>query len=259
MSFFQFVIAISILLVATYKAINIAKEALRASKSNITTKFIGKDKSILLITAHPDDECMFFTPTILALKQMGIQVTLLCFTDGDYNGLGKIRMKELEASCKVLGIPVTIMKETRFKDGPDKWKALDVAILLDTFLKGRKDISVLLTFDNQGVSGHSNHCDLSKGVRYFAEHKDVEYDIIELKSQPLIAKYLGPIAIIYEYIQSFFDDNRIIAIPKGSYSYGIMAMKKHVSQMVWFRHLYLLFSSYMHINVLTFLRLVKEE
>ena len=36
---------------------------------------------VLLITAHPDDECMFFSPTLLALGRQQ-QVYLLCLTDG---------------------------------------------------------------------------------------------------------------------------------------------------------------------------------
>jgi N-acetylglucosaminylphosphatidylinositol deacetylase len=251
-------VLLTILAVAIYRAIVIAKEALRASKCNIT-KVISKEKGVLLITAHPDDECMFFAPTILAFKQAGIQLSLLCLSTGDYDGLGTIRAKELEASCKVLGVPFKVLDELELRDGPDRWQAENVASILETFLSERNDISVLLTFDRHGVSGHSNHCDLSNGVRYFAERTETEYTLIELESLPTIVKYLGPIAIIHQFIQSIFDNNRAIAIPKASsHSYGVMAMKRHVSQMVWFRHLYILFSSYMHLNTLTIRRPIKQ-
>lgn len=36
----------------------------------------------LLITAHPDDECMFFAPTILALNNTKSEVFLLCLSEG---------------------------------------------------------------------------------------------------------------------------------------------------------------------------------
>lgn len=39
--------------------------------------------NILLIIAHPDDECMFFSPTILSLtKSSQHNVYLLCLSEG---------------------------------------------------------------------------------------------------------------------------------------------------------------------------------
>ena len=37
---------------------------------------------VLLVTAHPDDETIFFSPTISALRHAGNEVFLLCFTNG---------------------------------------------------------------------------------------------------------------------------------------------------------------------------------
>ena len=37
---------------------------------------------VLLITAHPDDECMFFAPTIISLTQSNVEVFLLCLSEG---------------------------------------------------------------------------------------------------------------------------------------------------------------------------------
>lgn len=36
----------------------------------------------LLVTAHPDDEAMFWAPTILALVERGLRVALLCLSTG---------------------------------------------------------------------------------------------------------------------------------------------------------------------------------
>lgn len=41
-------------------------------------------KRVLLVTAHPDDECMFFGPTILNLRSRNVPVTLLCLSTGMY-------------------------------------------------------------------------------------------------------------------------------------------------------------------------------
>lgn len=38
---------------------------------------------ILLVIAHPDDECMFFAPTILNLLKEGYTVYLLCLSAGN--------------------------------------------------------------------------------------------------------------------------------------------------------------------------------
>lgn len=40
---------------------------------------------ILLITAHPDDECMFFAPIVLSLgRSVRAEVFLLCLSEGMY-------------------------------------------------------------------------------------------------------------------------------------------------------------------------------
>lgn len=62
------------------------------------------EKNCVLVIAHPDDEVMFFLPSLLALKGSGISCHLLCLTNGDYDGLGKVREKELDRSCRKLGM-----------------------------------------------------------------------------------------------------------------------------------------------------------
>ena len=37
---------------------------------------------VLVVTAHPDDECMFFAPTILAAAGLKCSVFLLCLSEG---------------------------------------------------------------------------------------------------------------------------------------------------------------------------------
>lgn len=66
-------------------------------------------ENILLLTAHPDDECMFFAPTLLALldskdAQKRPKVHSLCLSVGNADGLGDVRRHELERSLDVLGI-----------------------------------------------------------------------------------------------------------------------------------------------------------
>lgn len=40
-------------------------------------------KTILILTAHPDDESMFFIPAIVNLKESGYLIHILCFSNGN--------------------------------------------------------------------------------------------------------------------------------------------------------------------------------
>ena len=64
----------------------------------------GAGSGALLVIAHPDDECMFFTPTVLGLARQGITAHVLCLSTGNFDGLGATRSRELRASCVELGV-----------------------------------------------------------------------------------------------------------------------------------------------------------
>lgn len=71
---------------------------------------------VLLVTAHPDDESLFFAPTLISLLSQiqhngdpekpvqRTEVYSLCLSVGDADGLGDIRRQELMRSLNVLGI-----------------------------------------------------------------------------------------------------------------------------------------------------------
>ncbi|KAG5965870.1 hypothetical protein E4U58_002667, partial [Claviceps cyperi] len=65
-----------------------------------------RSKRICLLIAHPDDEAMFFAPTVLALTrpQTGNHVKILCLSTGNADGLGETRRKELVKSGVHLGL-----------------------------------------------------------------------------------------------------------------------------------------------------------
>lgn len=42
------------------------------------------DGPVLLITAHPDDESMFFAPAIITLTQANVEIFLLCLSEGHF-------------------------------------------------------------------------------------------------------------------------------------------------------------------------------
>lgn len=70
-----------------------------------TTELAIKSQNILLVTAHPDDEAMFFAPTILSLtRKTSVNLFHLCLSSGNADGLGETRKVELRNSLDVLGI-----------------------------------------------------------------------------------------------------------------------------------------------------------
>ena len=79
---------------------------LNVQHDHVDNVFGASKQHLLLLTAHPDDECMFFGPTILALTAAEVNHTVysLCLSSGDADGLGDVRKKELGASLDVLGV-----------------------------------------------------------------------------------------------------------------------------------------------------------
>lgn len=80
--------------------------ALCLRMANIPAPTQLHNKTIALLIAHPDDEAMFFAPTVLALsrKETGNRVKILCLSSGDAEGLGETRKKELVKSGLLLGL-----------------------------------------------------------------------------------------------------------------------------------------------------------
>ncbi|PYI16330.1 N-acetylglucosaminyl-phosphatidylinositol deacetylase [Aspergillus violaceofuscus CBS 115571] len=148
------------------------------------------NKRICLLIAHPDDEAMFFAPTVLALTkpEYGNHLKILCLSTGDADGLGHIRKKELVKSALQLGLrsesDVHVVDDpTRFPDSMSAhWTEHDVASLLASAFAPEPSkkagggkmaaaptatIDVLVTFDQGGISNHPNHRSLYHGARHF--------------------------------------------------------------------------------------------
>ncbi|ETN45238.1 uncharacterized protein HMPREF1541_10115 [Cyphellophora europaea CBS 101466] len=97
-----------------------------------------RNKRIILLIAHPDDESMFFSPTLQSLTHPSLQnhVKILCLSTGNADGLGATRIRELEAAAVTLGLrrreDVFVMDdERRFKDGmTEKWDDKEIARVL---------------------------------------------------------------------------------------------------------------------------------
>ncbi|KAK3805563.1 MAG: putative deacetylase LmbE-like domain-containing protein [Benniella sp.] len=249
--------------------------------------------SIVLVIAHPDDEVMFFGPTLAELtrQEHGNTVRVLCLSSGNHDGIGDTRKKELVASCKAFGLreaQVTLVDHPELKDGPKElWHPSLVGDQINMFVK-KHNIETVITFDDRGVSGHTNHIACYVGLTYFIQHfKDTPVKTCYvLKSVSLLRKYISLLDLPFTMLRtealmplisrwlghsgaaatlaggqagstrrgnanSAFRPLELLFVssPKAIVQ-AKGAMEKHESQMVWFRKLYVLFSRYMSVNEL---------
>ncbi|XP_058219094.1 uncharacterized protein LOC131329750 isoform X2 [Rhododendron vialii] len=212
-------------------------------------------RNVLLVIAHPDDESMFFTPTINYLTSRGHSVHIICMSTGNANGMGNIRKEELYQASAVLKIPVQqvkILDHPDFQDGFGKvWNCELLASIIDEEIRSHA-IDLIITFDNYGVSGHCNHREVNLGMRKLL-HETAERDIEawELISNNILRKYSGPVDICLSLVYvTMYQNGELHCLlnerPNRSYN----AMAQHRSQWIWFRKLFVVFSSYTYVNTL---------
>lgn len=267
----------------------------------------------VLVIAHPDDESMFFLPTLQHLVEAKQRtVWILCLTNGNYDGLGKTREQELMQVGKWLGVEKTIILDNPLlRDHPmQRWDRVVVAAAIRTALvhhhrnimmlqlveQSSSTDFVLYTFDANGVSGHVNHIDTFWGVYQLMIQQRInqsnppKIDNSETKKESIestiyireawqlhsesnvVFKYLPVISWILVLASLLKQKSK-----KQSYSKSVMneyykkgtttqvvyrlhrprlnwkAMATHRSQFVWYRRLFVVFSSYTYYNKLTLL------
>lgn len=145
----------------------------------------------------------------------------------------------------------------------------------------------IITFDDYGVSGHSNHISVHKGVRRYLARRQADASSrgpvagFCLESTSLLRKYSGPIDVAVS--QCLFPPERpsfpvpsqvqrqgsdpgpgrgdssgpgssVLSIPSLFWTadplVSYRAMQAHASQWVWFRKLFVFFSRYSFVNTL---------
>ncbi|KAK6350133.1 N-acetylglucosaminyl-phosphatidylinositol de-N-acetylase [Orbilia brochopaga] len=246
-----------------------------------------RNRSIALLIAHPDDEAMFFAPTLQALTHPSAnnKLHIICFSIGNAAGIGAIRQSELLASAALLGVAnvndtVAVHDHPRLPDSMSTvWPEDLVASLLSDSLAsfssggGGRPVDTLVTFDSHGVSGHPNHVSLLAGARYFVQHYPGQQDVLlyTLTSVPIYRKYISALdafvtTILYGRTGSEEGEGRVVqnvveahvdgAPRKAIYLSGWSAYRAaqramtegHKSQMVWFRWGWITLSRYMVFN-----------
>lgn len=249
----------------------------------------GSTPRLLLLTAHPDDETFFFGPTLTSLipssgvslspkpdspiHSNSVQVYTFCFSVGNADGLGYIRRRELRDSLDIIGVAEDkrwVLDTNEFQDNiTASWNTSLIATTVHEFVSDH-DISIILTFDSYGVSGHPNHYSLYHGVSQLLAMPPtgIKYPLAaySLTSKSVVTKYIGILApILVKLKMSFFpvlhstgrdtDDGSagvlvrpIFVAGISGYCRAVLATLQHRSQLAWFRWLYMVFSQYLWVN-----------
>ncbi|CBQ67704.1 related to N-acetylglucosaminyl-phosphatidylinositol de-N-acetylase [Sporisorium reilianum SRZ2] len=225
--------------------------------------------SALLVTAHPDDEAMFFAPALQVLAAAGTVLSGLCLSTGNAAGVGLQRTEELFASYSQLGVPANRVKyldDARLQDSmdviwPNDYVSKLVGNHIDAISRSHR-IDALITFDKQGVSEHLNHMATYNGTRDAALARNLPLYV--LPSMEVWEKYMSVPFAVWETIMddghppvaptdaanaAYKPASEILALASpAQYLNAVQAMLKHQTQLEWFRYLYLVFSRYMFSN-----------
>ncbi|GLA99763.1 hypothetical protein AtubIFM57143_008461 [Aspergillus tubingensis] len=233
---------------------------------------IQQARNVLLVTAHPDDETLFFSPTILhGRDNPDVTRSLLVLSTGDYHGQGDIRKAEIERSCAALGISsarCVVLEHGALQDNPEKWWRQDVIqdIVAHYVHMWKVDLKIF-TFDNGGVSGHINHRAVSAGVRKYAEDFPHAPPVYALQSTFILRKYSSLVDLILTSVpfawrigaavltaapaptgHDIYGNRALLVSPWQTYLTARTAFSQHDSQYSWDRVLYLVVSRYMWFN-----------
>ncbi|KAJ2354915.1 hypothetical protein GGF43_002990 [Coemansia sp. RSA 2618] len=222
-----------------------------------SSKQTKAQKHVLFVTAHPDDESMFFAPTLASLsRRRDVAVSLLCLSKGNHDGLGELRKKELVKAAVSFGMTpdsVIIVDDPNLPDDPRKaWNVALVARTVEAVVAAG-DVDTVFTFDRQGVSGHQNHIAAYMGVKHMAltsqRLKVRPVNVYALESVGMVRKYSSIIDTVFSLGAVLASKDALMFVADvQAYSMGVQAMIMHASQLVWFRKIYLAFSRYMFIN-----------
>ena len=208
-------------------------------------------RRVLLVISHPDDESMFFGPTIQALRRAGARTHILCLSNGDADGLGAVREKELESARKLLGVDSSeVVNDSKLKDGfKEVWPEGTVAAYVEASVR-RLDANVVLTFDERGVSGHPNHVAAYRGVRRWAA--DVRKTSASPSPEAWALVTVNPLRKFLTFgdvFASFALESHVLVAATSAMEVR-RAMSLHRSQWVWYRKLFVVFSRYAYVNSL---------
>ncbi|KAF8477267.1 putative deacetylase LmbE-like domain-containing protein [Kalaharituber pfeilii] len=244
---------------------------------------------ILILVSHPDDEAMFFSPSLLHLTAPPLDndLRVLCLSTGDADGLGSVRRHEILVSCAMLGVR-NVSSDTKDGGAAGSVVVLDKEELRDEMgrvwpaqvvMQAVRDVTegtwggwtpeYIVTFDMYGVSGHSNHVSAWAGARNYIRSISsspttaTETKIPKLYTLPTVSlprKYLSILDFPFTYLFRKNGNGRrgasmLFISTWAEFGKARDAMTNaHRSQMRWFRWGWIWASRYMVMN-----ELVEEE
>ncbi|KAK4221342.1 hypothetical protein QBC38DRAFT_134000 [Podospora fimiseda] len=227
-------------------------------------------KNLMIVTAHPDDECLFFAPSILGVLERNTKMVggLLVMSTGNNYGKGETRSLELKGSCKALGIHFQrciALDHPDLQDDPKKWWNTG---LIENFVHEhviKWEVDAIITFDEGGVSGHINHRAVSAAVRRYTATNPEAPVAFSLTTTSLIRKYtvlgdlpLTALRFTWRIIEALSfpatkvdpktSDRALAANSWHRYLLTRSAFASHRSQYTWDRYLYMILSRYVWFN-----------
>lgn len=128
-------------------------------------------RTLLLSLAHPDDETFYAAGTIARCAAAGVRIVVVCATRGERGSRGQpelctieelpaVRERELHAAASILGI-----EHVHLLDYEDQLlvqaKPAEIRHKLVSLYRQYRP-NVLVTFDPNGGSGHSDHVAMSR-------------------------------------------------------------------------------------------------
>lgn len=120
--------------------------------------------------------------------------------------------------------------------------AQDVAEVIN-----RDSIQTIITFDKGGISGHPNHININDAIPMI--HTLCPHvAIYVLKTKGFIRKYVHAVDCIFSFFER--DDEKSVVTVLESNAMAAKAMTLYPSQLVWYRYIYLMFSTYTKFNQL---------
>ncbi|MFW9909205.1 MAG: PIG-L deacetylase family protein [Candidatus Thorarchaeota archaeon] len=163
--------------------------------------------SILVICAHPDDECIGAGGTIAVHSSMGIPVDVQCLT------ANQIRKKELEAACKELGVR-KVYSSIRDDFALDMSLTKEVA---NVILESRPAIIITHSPDDYNQN-HVICCQIVEQAAEWASHKTVYENAHRVER------------IYHMEINTLFSHPNVMMDISGSYDRALSALLKYKTQ-----------------------------
>jgi LmbE family N-acetylglucosaminyl deacetylase len=156
------------------------------------------NRRLLIVYAHPDDESFGLGGLIAKLVAEGVQVDLICATNGDagtiapefieqYGSPKAVRLAELDAAAKILCLSNVVLlgyRDSGMMGSPDNdhpdslWRA-DPDAVTRRVVEVMRDLKpqVVITFNRYGGYGHPDHIAIQRAAtEAFARSGDPTYE-----------------------------------------------------------------------------------